>query len=220
MIPFCTDIDLLHWEPNILKDAAFASQTLISGTATLAGTALTIASGSFADAQVRAGEHAVVLSGGLAGTFPIVAVDSPTQLTISPLYDGLFPDGGAAVTPVPVGAGSGLGFVIRTFWPQRRVISELLLQAAGLEPTGSENAPGALVEPTVFCRPCALGTLNLIYGALSAAADAPAEFKVRATIYERLYRRALRSTRVQLDLDGDGESDLTRELNVQDLVRR
>jgi hypothetical protein len=219
MTPFCTDIDLLHWEPNILKDAAFASQTLISGTATLAGTALTIASGSFSAAQVRAGEHAVVLSGALAGTFPIVVVDSATQLTISPLYDGLFPDGGAPVTPVPVGAGSGLNFVIRTFWPQRRVISELLLQAAGLEPSGDENL-AALVEPTVFCRPCTLGTLNLIYGALSAAADAPAEYRVRAIVYERLYRRALRSTKVQLDLDGDGESDVTRELNVQDLVRR
>src|SRR5689334_11154116 len=204
MTPFCTDIDLLHWEPNILRDAAFASQTLISGTATLAGTALTISAGSFTDAQVHAGEHAVVLSGSLAGTFPIVAVDSATQLTISPLYDGLFPDGGAAVTPVPVGAGSGLSFVIRTFWPQRRVISELLLQAAGLDPA-AENPLSTLVEPAVFCRPCALGTLNLIYGALSAAADAPAEYKIRQAIYERLYRRALRSTKVQLDFDGDGE---------------
>ena len=29
IMTFCTDIDLLHWEPNILRDAAFASQTLI-----------------------------------------------------------------------------------------------------------------------------------------------------------------------------------------------
>ena len=39
MSPFCNDIDLLHWEPNIFRDAAFASQTLMSGSGSLAGTA-------------------------------------------------------------------------------------------------------------------------------------------------------------------------------------
>ena len=45
MLTFCNDIDLLHWEPNILRDAAFASQTLISGTGDLAGSTFTIPSG-------------------------------------------------------------------------------------------------------------------------------------------------------------------------------
>src|SRR5205823_3957113 len=51
---FCTDIDLLHWEPNICRDAAFASQTLIAGSGDLAGTVFTIASGSFSAAHVAA----------------------------------------------------------------------------------------------------------------------------------------------------------------------
>jgi len=25
---FCKDVDLLHWEPNLFRDAAFASQAL------------------------------------------------------------------------------------------------------------------------------------------------------------------------------------------------
>ena len=35
MTTYCTDVDLITWEPNVLKDAAFASQTLIAGTADL-----------------------------------------------------------------------------------------------------------------------------------------------------------------------------------------
>ena len=29
MTTYCTDVDLIQWEPNLLKDAAFASQTLL-----------------------------------------------------------------------------------------------------------------------------------------------------------------------------------------------
>ena len=76
---FCNDIDLLHWEPNILRDAAFASQTLISGTGDLAGTAFSISSGSFTAAHVT-GDMAIVLGGAVAGTFPIVSVDGAAQL--------------------------------------------------------------------------------------------------------------------------------------------
>src|SRR5436309_9107659 len=129
---FCTDIDLLHWEPNICRDAAFASQTLISGTGNLAGTAFTIASGSFTTAHVAA-DQVIVLTGATSGSYPIVAVDSATQLTISALYDGLFPTSGDP-TPTPPGTANGLDYVIRTFWPQRRIISELILTAAGLDP--------------------------------------------------------------------------------------
>src|SRR3954468_10271705 len=88
MSPFCTDIDLLHWEPNICRDAAFASQTLMSGTADLAGTTLTISSGSFEDSNIEPGQ-VVVLSGAVTGSFPILSVDSATQLTVSVLYDNL-----------------------------------------------------------------------------------------------------------------------------------
>ena len=53
-MPFCNDIDLLHWEPGLLKDATFASQTLISGTGNLAGATFTISSGSFITTHVQA----------------------------------------------------------------------------------------------------------------------------------------------------------------------
>src|SRR5437764_11408978 len=100
-MPFCTDTDLLHWEPNILKDAAFASQTLLAGTGNLVGTAFTITSGSLTADHIQAGQ-VIVLTGAVAGCFPIASVDNTTQLTVSVLYDGLLPESGAG-TAGPVG---------------------------------------------------------------------------------------------------------------------
>ena len=43
---FCTDTNLLEFEPNICRDAAFVSQTLLSGSGDLAAASFTIDSGS------------------------------------------------------------------------------------------------------------------------------------------------------------------------------
>jgi hypothetical protein len=212
---FANDIDLLHWEPNILKDAAFASQTLISGTGNLAASTFTISAGSFTTSHVT-NDLVIVLAGSVAGSFPIVSVDGATQLTISTLYDGLFPSSGDPAAS-PVGTANGLTYTIRTFWPQRRIVSELLLQAAGLDPT--DDAAATIVNPQSLRRPCALGTLQMIYSALAAASAEPEALNVRAEIYQRLYRRALRSVTIEIDRDGDGEGDIARGLNVMSLQR-
>lgn len=215
MTTFATDVDLLHWEPNLLREASFASQTLQSGTADLSGTSLTI-SGSpftFEDTKIQP-NHVIHLGNPFDGSYPIVTVDSGTQLTISVLYDGLFPDEGDAEA-APVGSATGISFAIRTFFPQRGIVSELLLQAAGLEPEQSD----AILNPAALRRPCSLGSLQMIYSALAAAAEEPADFSVRADLYERLYRRALRSAVVEVDLDGDGVPESRRALNVLLLQR-
>ena len=218
MTTFCTDLDLLHWEPNIFRDAAFASQTLLSGSAALAGTTLTIASGSLIAAHASA-DGVVVLGGAVAGSFPIVSVDSATVCTISVLYDQLFPDEGDPV-PSPIGTASGLTFTIRTFWAQRRIVSELLNQAAGIEPTSDPFNSPQIVNPKALKRACMLGTLQMIYNALAAATGAPDEYAVRADLYQQLYRRAMRSTNVEIDLNNDGVADERRQLNVLRLARR
>jgi hypothetical protein len=212
---FCTDIDLLHWEPNILRDAAFASQTLVSGTGNLAGTTFTIASGSFAAAHVTPNQ-VIVLTGATSGCYPIVTVDSATQLTISALYDGLFPISGDP-TATSVGTATGLSYVVRTFWPQRRVVSELLMQAAGLDPT--DDAAAMILNPTALRRPCTLGTLHMIYSALAAAATDPKDLNVRVELYEQLYRKAMRNARIEIDRDGDGQAEHAAALNVLEFER-
>lgn len=213
---FCTDIDLLHWEPNICRDAAFASQTLLSGTGNLAGSVFSISTGSFTTAHIAA-DQVIVLGGAIEGSYPIVSVDSATQLTLSVLYDGLFPSSGDPAAS-PVGTSNGLTYAIRTFWPQRRIVSELLIVAAGLDPS-DPTAADKIVNPSSLKRACTLGTLHLIYSALAAVAVEPENLNLRVELYERLYRRALKAARVELDLNDDGEADTARTLGVLDLER-
>jgi hypothetical protein len=217
---FCTDTDLLHWEPNLLREAAFASQTLLSGTGDLAGTTFTVdgpvGAPTLLAAHVKP-QQVIVLTGGTSGCYPIVSVDSATQLTLSVLYDGLFPVGGNGV-PGPLATADNLSFVIRTFWPQRRVVSDLLLSAAGLDPTRSD-IDEVVKNPQALRKAAVLGTLQMIYSALAAAAAEPEALTTRANLYERLYRRALRGTMVELDLNGDGAVDTARALNVLQLQR-
>jgi hypothetical protein len=216
MLTFCNDIHLLHWEPKIMRDAAFASQALISGTGNLAGSTFTIASGSFLTAHV-AQEQVIILTGATQGSYPIVSVDSATQLTLSVLYDGLFPTSGDPM-PSPPGMANGLEYVIRTFWPQRRIVSELLLQAAGLDPS-DPDLEQKILNPGALQRACTLGTLHMIHSALAAAAENPDNLNTRLELYEGLYRRALRNATVKLDLNLDGRIDALRRLNVMDLER-
>ena len=60
----------------------------------------------------------------------------------------------------------------------------------------------------------------MIYNALAAATGAPDEYSVRAELYQQLYRRAMRSTNVEVDLNNDGVADERRQLNVLKLARR
>jgi hypothetical protein len=207
---------LLHWEPNLPRDAAFASQTLLSGTGDLAGATFTLDSaGSFTASHVEA-DQVIVLTGGTSGCYPIFSVNSATQLTISVLWDGLMPISGNP-TPSPVTTAVDLAFVVRTFGPQRRVISDLLLQAAGLEPV--PESADRVMNPEALTKACTLGSLHMIYSALAAAAEEPGRYNARAELYERLYRRALRGAVVELDLDGDGVGEVTRPLNVLQMQR-
>jgi len=214
---FCSDIDLLHWEPNIFRDAAFASQLLLAGTGDLSGTTFTAAGAPLIDAHIAA-DQVIVLSGALAGSYPILSVDSASQLTLSVMYDGLFPDSGPA-TPTPAGSAAGLSFAIRTFFPQRRLVSSILLRAAGIGAETDAPATAQIVNTEALRRPCVLGTLQMIYNALAAASTDPAELNIRAELYQRLYRRALGHTIAEIDLDGDGKAELVRRLGSLEMLR-
>jgi len=215
MQPFATDINLLHWEPQLFGDGAAAAvaQLLLSGTGTLAGTTFTISGGSLIDSHISS-EYVIALSGSVIGSFPIVAVNSATELILSVLYDDLNPDdaeGSASLSE----SGSDVGFSIRTFWPQRLTVSEQLVRSAGLEPADASK----ILNPVVLERPCALGTLQMIYAAMAASAEDPTALLTRAGMYERLYARALRAALVEIDLNGDGTADTRRSLSVVDLRR-
>ncbi len=211
MSTYATDTDLLLWEPHLPSDAALASQTLLTGTADLSGTTLTIAAGSLIASHVEP-DQVVALSGAITGCYPIVSVNSTTQMILSILYAGSWHDADPKV-PSPIGSATGLSFAIRTFYAQRRVITDLIDQTINL-PAGA-----TLLNPDVLRRPCALGAIQMIYSTLTAAADAPEIYQVRADLYQRLYRRALRSAVLHIDTVGDGRIHEIRRLNVLQLVR-
>jgi hypothetical protein len=215
---FCNDIDLLYWEPDILNEAAFASQTLDTGSGDLAGTTFTLTTGpSFTTQDVEAG-NVIILSGAVAGCFPILGVTDASTLELSLLHEDAFPDSGSG-TPVSPGAATGLTFVIRTFWAQRKVVSDLLAQAVGLNPGSEEASTATILNPQALRRACVLGTLQMIYSAIAAAATDSAKYSLRADLYERLYRRALRQAQVDLDLNGDGHPDTRRSPGLLRLIR-
>jgi hypothetical protein len=217
---FCNDVDLLYWEPDALREAAIASQTLDSGTGNLSGNQFTLVTGTvFTTCAVEPGQ-VIVLSGTVAGCFPIVAVPDPSYLQLGVLNDELFPDP-PATTPALIspGTASGLDFVIRTFWAQRRVVSDLLSQAIGIIPGTAEAQTARILNPQVLRRAATLGTLQMIYNAMAAAAPEPAAFTVRADLYERLFRRAMRQAQVDIDLDGDGRPDARRSPGLIRMVR-
>jgi hypothetical protein len=197
--PFCTDANLLAWEPNIFRDAAFASQTLLSGTGTLSGTSFTIDTGSFEAAGITA-DHVITLAGDTDGCFPITSIDGAGAISISVLNE---PDEALA----PLSSAGPIPFAIRTFRPQRAIVSQLIALAAGIDSTEQ------LLNADVLARPCALGTFQLIYSALAAVAENDRASQ-RADFYERLYRRALRNVSIELDTDGDGRTDERRTLSI------
>ncbi|MFI5381445.1 MAG: hypothetical protein ACHRHE_19275 [Tepidisphaerales bacterium] len=212
----CTDLDLLAFEPWLFRDAAFASQLLSSGTGNLAATSFSRTGGSFADDHVCA-NCVIALAGEVIGCYPIVAVASDTALVLSTLHEDLFPESGDPV-PSPVGTGNNLTFAVRTFAPQRRIVSDVILRAAGVGDDPNLAAETLLVTPAIR-HAAALGALQLIYSALAAASAEPAELSRRADYYERLYRRSLSRLTVEFDTDGDGVADVSKSLNIVNLVR-
>ncbi len=213
----CTDIDLLAFEPWLFRDAAFAAQVLSSGNGNLDGTSFVRTGGSFVDDHVGA-DCVITLTGDLTGCYPIVAAVNATSLVVSTLYEGLFPDIGEPVAS-DVGSGSNLSFVVRTFAPQRRIVSQVILGAAGVGGDDPSVSAGNMLVTPAIRHAAALGTLQLIYSALAAASDNPAELSLRADYYERQYRRALSRLRVQFDTNGDGVADVCKPLNIVNLVR-
>lgn len=210
---YCTDADLLSWEPDLPREASFAAQTLLSSAAaSLDGTTLTLASGSFIDQRIRAG-HVAVLSGTVSGCYPILSVDSATTCTISALHEGLLDN---PPTTAPAGTAASVSVTVRTFAPQRIVTCEMLTRLGGVDPASRQR----ITNVSAMKRPAVLGALHMIYSALSAAGgDEAADLIVRAELYEKLFRRSLRAVIIEVDTDNDGEPDLRRMLRSARLQR-
>ncbi len=208
---YASEMDLLFFEPKLHIDAAGASQTLIEGTGALAGSGFTIAGGSFVGAGIQS-RMVLTLRGLVSGCFVIASVESATHLTAGPLTAGIEREPPAAS---PIGTASDLPYAIRSFWAQRIAVSRELEAAAGAGP----ESGATILNPWNLRMATALGTLALIFAALSDQPGADARVAKAATDYRGRYERARRNVRLDLDFDGDGEAELRVGLNERVLKR-
>ena len=210
MFPFCTDSDLIVWEPELLRQAAWMSQTLISGNGDLSNTTFTTAAGSFIASHVLP-DHVMVLDGSITGCFPIISVDSATTMTISILYEGIWHDGGGKI-PSRVGSAVSLNYAVRTFYAQRRIVGEMLLASVGQSGADPATEASRILNPEALRNANTLGTLHMIHSTLAAVADKAAQtlHQTRADLYRDLYRKELNRLTVLLDLDNDARLDTIR----------
>ena len=212
---FCTDTDLLRWEPALFAEAQFASQLLLSASCSIAGTTLTLGgTASFTASRVRAGHVASITGTAITGCYPIVAIGNATTATLSIVHEGL--DATPIETAPIIDTAASLHIAVRTFAPQRLIVSELLSRMCGLAPYSSAN----VINADVLRKPCVLGTLQMIYNAMAAAATSDnADLFIRAELYERLYRKSLRGLVAEIDTNGDGVADAQRHLRLVQFIR-
>lgn len=219
---FSQDRDLMVYEPGLLRDVAWVGQRRLSATGSVSGTTLTLASGSFADAQVQAGQ--VVLFDGVA--LEIVSVESATTATVSLLRADA---GGGAVPPI---AASNRSVMVYDFSPQRAIVHRQVLAMLGIDSVGegSDGVNGIngingidesmVTNPGALTRLECLGTLHLVYSGASAPGRGSDRFEQRVGLYLERYRRERESVVAMIDMDGDGIAEATRRANGFVLSRR
>ena len=213
---FSQDRDLMVYEPGLLRDVSWVGQRRLSATGSVSGTTLTLASGSFADAQVQAGQ--VVLFDGVA--LEIVSVESATTATVSLLRADA---GGGAVAPI---AASNRSVMVYDFSPQRAIVHRQVLAMLGIDSAGdgSDGINGIdesmVTNPGALTRLECLGTLHLVYSGASAPGRGSDRFEQRVGLYLERYRRERESVVAMIDMDGDGIAEATRRANGFVLSRR
>lgn len=205
MANFCTDADLLRYEPNVFADVALPGQQKLHLTdAAITGTSVTSTTGGF-DA-LQADEVCLIASNaGNAAGFAIASIESDQALTLS--------------QPVThLDATTGLTLMARSFEPQIRIIHEALMRRILHDPTQWMNPESLVLNAAVMVELEALGALDLVY-ALAGRVGGDATLAQRAEVFRRRYAAALAVAVIDLDEDGDGEADRSVYLAAGHMVR-
>ncbi len=207
---FTTDRDLLILEPALLRDLGWAGQRTLSTTGTIAGSTLTLASGSFEDAQIDAGS--VVLFDGLA--IEVVERLSATTATVSLLRAS------PTSTPIPPPPASNRAVRAYTFAPQIAMVHRQVLAMIGIDPDGAGPLTEASVtNPRALARLEALGALHLLYAGAAAPGAGGEPMAERAAMYRQRFAEERERVVAMIDTDADGIADASRRPTVFALVR-
>ncbi|MEL7473966.1 MAG: hypothetical protein AAGK04_11675, partial [Planctomycetota bacterium] len=199
------------------RDVRWVGQRLTGGTCGLSGTTLTASTleVAFDAAGVDAG--AVVLLD--EAPYEVVSRTSGVVLEVSRLRGSL---SDASIPGLPVSSGA---MSVATFEPQISMVARQVLRLAGIDSQDASSSPGAsdVVNGDELRRVVALGALHLIFAAAGAPGGssdgAASTWSARAAWYRERFSSERARVSVLLDLDGNGEVDAARRLDVGRLVR-
>ena len=206
------DRDLMVIEPGVFVDAVEVGTILVSGTdGNVSGDTLTSATANFQNAGVDTGHAASVGDRAVE----VLARPSASSLTISrPRADIDDPT-------IPPAAGTNQKFTVTTF---ERLIAEAqawALGALGLDPHDPVNPldETAIVNIDEFAKLIALRTICDVFVLAAARFSEEPSHALRAAAYRDRLRRAMNTTNILLDLNGDGVADAARRMSTIALSR-
>ncbi len=201
MNPFCSDRDLLIFEPALFLGAAWPCSILCGqGGASLSGTTLTAQDTDFNAAGVAAGMVANIWTTTAAEGIAceIVSVDSPTTLTVSALRADR---GGPAVAPLA--GGENLVFAVRTYQPQIQAATEALDETRLQMCSSAGIGTAEFADPGAIRLAAAYGALESIFIARSRGGNDDGD-TAKARQYRAFLRESKARLRVIFDADNDG----------------
>ncbi len=206
---FAKDRDLYVLEPGLHKDVAWIGQRRISTIGSLTGTALTITSGSFVDAQVSAG-HVVIFDGMV---LEVVSVEGDTQATVSLMR------GDVSSGAVPGVSASNRVTIVYDYSPQRAMVHRQVMTMLGFDVDEDGFDESVVTNPDGLARLEALGALHLIYAGAGAPGRSGEKFAQRAQMYRERFASERERVVAMVDLDGDGIAEAKRRPNAFVLTR-
>ena len=189
---YCTDTDLLFWEPDLAREARMAADVVHAGGARREGTRL-----CFVDPPIRAIEvgQLVCVEG---ATFPIVTV-AGSCLAFSPM---LRRDWAAGKDPREA--------VACSFRAPRRVEAQRAIVSRSIDAALRVRPGDRIVVTDRLRRIAALAALRVVSAQLSIFGSGGARWGVRRDVYARLLRREMRAGSIGIDTTGDGTADVHR----------
>jgi hypothetical protein len=206
---FCTDTDLLVIDADIFEIADLADfRRTLDYSATLTGTTLTLASGSWTAAGALPGMVVTLMD--TTGTFlrhaELVVVTDSSHATIS------VPRALASDAAVPPAANGVAKARLISFLPQIAAISAQLMGLLGVD-TARDQALPAVDHGASLRSAAVMGTLATLYRAAGPALAG------KAALYAQAYAALRRAVSARVDLDGDGVAETRRNAGIRKLVR-
>ena len=206
MVCFCSDADILKYEPVLFSDLYFGGQVVAEGAgASVAGNVFTAVGADFLNCGIAAGGVVYLWreDGAVAAGYEVVSVDSGEQLTLSAVRV----EGEAGSLNINA---EGLSYRISTFRPQAAESSVVLCEYLSIRPADGADSVGAadILDAGVLRRACVYSVLAMIY-AVMGEKDGDSGMWKKSLHYRRMFEKAKERLKVEIDRDGDGVSEFS-----------